>query len=143
MLHQHSNCTLFADDTEIHCSDGDIDKASNCVNEDLDNISSWLSSNQMVVHPGKSEVMKIGTQRSLKNSNDFNIFIHDHRLKEVTIKLYIYLGVYVDSTLAWKEHLLYMQKRTYPKIRVISRLSSFLTGSVLLKIYKKNDVTNL
>ena len=33
--------------------------------------------------------MKIGTQRSLKNSNDLYIFIHDHRLKEVTIKLYI------------------------------------------------------
>ena len=43
----------------------------------------------MVVHPGKSEVMKIGTQRSLKNSSDLNILIHDHRLKEVTIKLYI------------------------------------------------------
>ena len=116
---------MFADNTEIHNSDGDIDKASNCVNGDLDNISSWLLSNQMVVHPGKSEVMKIGTQRSLKNSNDLNIFIHNHRLKEVTS--YKYLGVYFDSTLAWKEHLSYMQKRTYPKIRVINRLSSFQT----------------
>lgn len=59
---ENSSCTLFAD----HYSDGDINKASNCINRDLDNISSWLSSNQMVVHPGKSEVMKIGTQRSLK-----------------------------------------------------------------------------
>ena len=50
---------------------------------------------QMVVHPGKSEVMKIGTQRCLKNPNDLNIFVHDHRLKEVTS--YKYLGVYVDS----------------------------------------------
>ena len=132
---KHSSCTLFADDTEIHYSDGDINKASNCINGDLDNIGSWLSSNQMVVHPGKSEVMKIGTQRSLKNSNDLNIFIQDHRLKEVTN--YKYLGVYVDSTLAWKEHLSYMQKRTYPKIRLINRLSSFLTRSVLLKIYKQ------
>ena len=132
---KHSSCTLFADDTEIHYSDGDINKASNYVNGDLDNISSWLSSNQMVVHAGKSEVMKIGTQRSLKNSNDLNIFIHDHRLKEVTN--YKYLGVYVDSTLAWKEHLSYMRKRTYPKIRVINRLSSFLARSVLLKIYKQ------
>ena len=89
----------------------------------------------MVVHPGKSEVMKIGTQRSLKNSNDLNIFIHDHRLKEVTN--YKYLGVYVDSTLAWKEHLSYRRKRMYPKIRVINRLSSFLASSVLLKIYKQ------
>ena len=132
---KHSSCTLFADDTEIHYSNGDINKASNYVNGDLDNISSWLSSNQMVVHPGKSEVMKIGTQRSLKNSNDLNIFIHDHRLKEATN--YKYLGVYVDSTLAWKEHLSYMRKRTYPKIRVINRLSSFLARSVLLKIYKQ------
>ena len=59
---KHSSCTLFADDSEIQYSDGDINKASNCVNGDLDNISSWLSSNEMVVHPGKSEVMKIGTQ---------------------------------------------------------------------------------
>ena len=132
---KHSSCTLFADDTEIHYSDGDINKASNCVNRDLDNISSWLSSNQMVVHPGKSEVMKIGTQRSLKNCNDLNIFIHDHRLKEVTS--YKYLGVYVDSTLAWKEHLSYIQKRMYPKIRVLNKLSCFLTRSVLLKIYKQ------
>ena len=73
---ENSSCTLFAD----HYSDGDINKASNCINRDLDNISSWLSSNQMVVHPGKSEVMKIGSQRSLKSSNDLNIFIHDHRL---------------------------------------------------------------
>ena len=64
---KHSSCALFADDTEIHYSDGDINKGSNCVNEDLDNISSWFSSNQMVVHPGKSKVMKTGTQRSFKN----------------------------------------------------------------------------
>ena len=40
-------------DTEIHYSDGDINKASNCINRDPDNITSWLSSNQMVAHPGK------------------------------------------------------------------------------------------
>ena len=78
----------------------------------MDNISSWLLINQMVVHPGKSEVMKIGTQRSLKNSNDLNIFIHNHHLKELTS--YKYSGVYVDSTLPWKEHLSYMQKGMYP-----------------------------
>ncbi|XP_068735265.1 adhesion G-protein coupled receptor D1-like [Montipora capricornis] len=43
------------------------------------------SSNQMVEHPGKSEVVKIGIQRSLKDSNELKIFIHDHRPKEITI----------------------------------------------------------
>ena len=90
----------------------------------------------MVVHPGKSEVVTIGTQGSLKNSNDLNIFTHDRRLKEVTN--YKYLGVYVDSTLTSKEHLSYMQQRTYAKIHLINRLFFFLlTTSVLLKIYKQ------
>ena len=132
---KHSSCTLFADDTKVHYSYGDISEASNCINGNLNNISSWLSSNQMVVHAGKSELIKAGTQRSLKNSNDLNIFIHYHRLKEVTT--YKYLGVHVDSTLTWKEHLSYIRKRTYPKIRLINRLSSFLTSSVLWKIYKQ------
>ena len=89
----------------------------------------------MVVHPGKSEVTTFGTQESVKSSNDLNIFTHDRRLKEVTN--YKYLGVYVDTTLTWKEHLSYMQQRTYPKIRFINRLSIFLTIRVLLKIYKQ------
>ena len=77
---KHSSCTLFADDTEIHYSAGDLNKASNCVNGDLDSI------NQMAVHPGKSEVMKIGTQRSLKNSNDLNIFtIVSRKLQAINI----------------------------------------------------------
>ena len=75
------------------------------------------------------------SKKKSKNSNDLNIFIHDHRRKKVTN--YKYLGVYVDSNLAWKEHLSYMQKRSYRKIRLINRLSSFLTRSVLLEIYKQ------
>ena len=81
--------------------------------------------------------MKIGNQRSVKNSNDLNIFIHDHRLKEVTN--YKYLGVYVDSTLAWKEHLSHMQKKNVSKNPSCKQTfyCSFLTRSVLLKIYKQ------
>ena len=60
----------------------------------------------MVVHSGKSEVMTIGTQGSLKNSNDLNIFTHDRRLKEVAN--YKYLGVYVDLT--WKASFIYATK---------------------------------
>ena len=89
---KQSSCTLFADNHEIHYIDGDINKVSNCINRDPDNISSWLSSSQMVVHPGKSEVIKIEAQRSLKPSNDLNIFTRDHRLQEVTN--YKYLGVF-------------------------------------------------
>ena len=116
---KHWSCTLFAEDNEIHYSDGDIDNASNCVNGDLDNISSWLLINQMVVHPGKSEVMKIGTQRSLKNSNDLKIFIHNQSIfhickKERTQKFMLSTGFLVSrlEVFCWR----FINKRCYQSL---------------------------
>jgi threonine dehydratase len=49
----------------------------------------------MVAHPGKSETMKIGTKHAIKKAGELDIYLKDHKLKEVTS--YKYLGVSVDS----------------------------------------------
>ena len=46
-----SNCTLYADDTELHASDCIAASAAASVNCDLVNIDKWLSSNHMVPNP--------------------------------------------------------------------------------------------
>ena len=58
---------------------------------------------------------------------------NDHKLKEVYFK---YLRVFVDSSLNWSPHIDYVCKRTYPKLRLLNRLSCFLCSDVLIKIYK-------
>ena len=85
----------------------------------------------MVTHP---ETMKFGTKFSIGKVGDLNVFLNDHRLKEVTS--YKYLGVYVDSLLNWSTHFEYLCKRIYPKLKLLNRLSGFLSPNVLLKIYK-------
>ena len=69
-----SNCTLYADDTELHTSDCTAASAAASVNCDQVNIDKWLSSNyHMVPNPDKSLVMKIGSIPALKSSEVIDV----------------------------------------------------------------------
>lgn len=81
---KYSNGMLFADDTEIHSSDSNIDHVAKNINSDLVPIEKWLLENGMVVHPGKSEVLKIGSRPALKNTTSVIINLHIMNLKRLT-----------------------------------------------------------
>lgn len=91
----------------------------------------------MVAHPGKSNVMLLGSRPALKAAIDTNIdiYLQGHRLNEVDS--YKYLGVYVDRNLSWDYHMKYICQRVYPKLRMLNRISSFLSQDILLLIYKQ------
>ena len=78
-----SNCTLYADDTELHASDCTAASAAASVNCDLVNIDKWLSSNHMVPNPDKSLVMKIGSIPALKSSEAIDVCLRNQRLKDI------------------------------------------------------------
>ena len=68
-----------------------------------------------------------------------DIYLQDQRLNEVDS--YKYLGVYVDRNLSWDYHMKYICQRVYPKLRMLNRISSFLSQDILLLIYKQNLLT--
>ena len=92
-------------------------------------VEKWLIENEMVAHPKKSEVMKIGSRPSLMDAGDVVVNLNSQILKEVTA--YKYLGVLMDTLLTWNEHLSYICKRVYPKLCLLNRTSSFLPRYVL------------
>ena len=47
-----------------------------------------------------------------------------------------YLGVVVNESLSWNNHVSYIASRVYPKLKLLNRISSFLSPAILLKIYK-------
>ena len=47
-----------------------------------------------------------------------------------------YLGIVVDESLSWNNHVSYIASRVYPKLKLLNRISSFLSPAILLKIYK-------
>ena len=73
------------------------------------------------------------TQNVLKTTRDINIFYGNSILKQQ--KHFKYLGVVVDESSSWNNHMCYVASRVYPKLKLLNRISSFLSRAILLKIF--------
>ena len=82
--------------------------------------------------------MIIASHKELKTNRDINIFYGDSILKQQRHLKYI--GVVVDESLLWNNHVSYVASRVYPKLKLLSRTSSFLSPEILLKIYKSTNL---
>ena len=129
-----STLSLYADDTEIHSSSKNIDSAVDNVNKDLQSVRQWFCKNGLICNVKKSEAMIIASHKALKTNRDINIFYGDSILKQQTH--FKYLGVVVGESLSWNNHMSYIASRVYPKLKLLNRISSFLSPAILLKIYK-------
>lgn len=131
---EHSSCTHFVYDTEIYSVDKDVAPAAVCINQDLAHIDMWFKVNEMVAHPGNSNVMLLGSLPALEAAIDTNIdiYLQDQRLNEESSCKY--LGVY--GKLSWDCHMKYICQGVYPKLRVLNRIPSFFISSLPL-IYKQ------
>ena len=130
-----STVSLYADDTEMHSSSKDIDLAENNVNEDLKSVRHWFRRNGLICNTKKIRklwLLVIASQNALKTTRDINIFYGDSVLKQQ--KHFKYLGVVVDESLSWNNHVSYVASRVYPKLKLLNRISSFLSPVILLKI---------
>ena len=82
--------------------------------------------------------MIIASHKALKTNRDVNIFYGDSILKQQ--RHFKYLGVVVDESLLWNNHVSYVASRVYPKLKLLGRISFFLSPEILLKIYKTTNL---
>ena len=71
----HSTSDLYADDTTIHFSSYSISDINIKLNEDMENVQGWCTSNDMVINTMKSQSMIMGSSRKIQYlESDLNIF---------------------------------------------------------------------
>ena len=123
---QCSTVSMHADDTNLCLKSKDISQLNRAINRDLEDLDSWLKGNKLSLNVVKTQSMLIATKprhQALKNAaGKLKLEILGSELDVVTKTRY--LGVQVDNSLDWKEH-----------IKVISFKVSRATG--FLK-YAKN-----
>ena len=131
-----STLSLYADDTAIHSSSKNVDLAVYIynINKDLQSVRHWFCRNGLICNTKKSEAMIIASHKALKTNRDINIFYGDSILKQQ--RHFKYLGDAVDESLSWNNHVSYIFSRVYPTLKLLNRISSFLSPAILLKIYK-------
>ena len=65
----HSRARMFADDTHMTYSSNNINDINLYFNEDLLNVSEWLSANRLTLNQTKTEFMLIGSRQRISTFN--------------------------------------------------------------------------
>ena len=112
----------------------DFDLAEhNYVNEDLRSVRHWFRRNGLICNTKKTETMVTASQNAPKSTRYINIFYGNSILQQQ--KHSKYLGVAVDESLSWNNHVSYVTSRAYLKLKLLKRISSFLSPAILVSIY--------
>ena len=98
---------MSADDTSLCLKSKDISQLNEAINVDLERLDSWLKGNKLSLNVAKTQSMLIATKpkhRTLNNAAEkLNLEIRGRELD--VVKKIKYLGVQVDNSLDWKEHI--------------------------------------
>ena len=95
-----STVRLFADDCLLYRNINTTHDAET-LQEDIDKLQTWEADWLMEFNPDKCEIIRITNRRKKKIVTNYSI--HEHQLNEV--KGAKYLGVTIDRTLSWNEHI--------------------------------------
>ena len=121
---------LFADDIYYEVeSPGNLEKK---VNKELKNLHLWLSVNRLALNIEKTNfVIFHPFNKPLK----YNVTIKIHK-KAITEKQSIkYLGILIDSTLSWKDHITNLSKKLSRSIGILYKLRPFVNLKIMKNVY--------
>ena len=99
---------MYADDTSISYSSKSVDEINSAINDDLSNLKLWLEGNKLSLNVTKTQAMLIGSRAKLQNISNSDVispkFVIDDEVVPM-INEAKYLGIQIDKTLGWKEHI--------------------------------------
>ena len=125
---------LFADDTVLFVHGKDLGNCVAKLQENLNKFENWCGDNALHVNASKTKVMVFGTSKRIKKLGKFRLYLEGVPLKQVSS--YKYLGVTLDSTLNYKQHLASVVRTVSHKLYILSRLRKYLSDRAALLVYK-------
>ena len=104
------------------------------VNKNLNNVSQWLVKNKLQHHSTKTKLMYVGSNHNLaKIDNEFPVMINDQLIPRVhSIPC---LGVKLDETLNWDEHIEMVCKKVGAGIGILKRIKPYVPANTFISIY--------
>ena len=133
---EKSTPCLYADDTQIFSSAKDCEELNAKLNHDLHNviISQWLVKNKLHHHSAKTKLTYVGSNHSLaKIDDEFPVMINDQpipRMHSISC-----LGVKLDETLNWEEHMDMVCKKVGTGVGILRRIKPYVPANIFISIY--------
>ena len=122
-----SEIILYADDTVIYYSSTDLFDLESKLNSDLATISNWFSSNLL------SNFVIFGNSRKLKLVNEVSLKVNSTAIDRSDS--FKYLGVVINQTMSWSEHIDTISTKINQRIGMIKRIRHLLPLHAKLTLY--------
>lgn len=123
---------MFADDTTLFFNCAEQSTSAVIINNELDKISCWFRNNRLTLNIKKTNFILFRTCSRQKLQN-MKITIDGIEIEEVTKTKF--LGVVIDQTLTWRDHITLIKQKLSKNIGILSRLRYNMPRSVLLSLY--------
>ena len=123
---------LFADDTHIYHESSSLKKLELDMNKELKKINTWLIVNRLSLNVKKTNFVVFHPfNKPIKKR--ITLKFHRKAIKEVQhIK---YLGVILDSTLSWKQHVIKISKSISKFCGILYKIRPFVNINILKMLY--------
>ena len=127
----YCKCIIYADDTTLYFSSDNPTLLKDTILDALSEASAWLRKNRLVVNTSKSNFITLGSPSRVDNLR-LSLQLSDEYLPvSNSSKL---LGVVIDSSLSFKDHVNSLLKKLAPKLGLLHRLSFTLPQNVLVSL---------
>ena len=125
---------MYADDTVIYCSSKSVQHIETVLTRELGLINNWLKNNSLFLNKTKTECVLFGSRQRISDVPTFTVSIDGFRIKHV--QRYTYLGVVLEQTLSWNEHMSHLISKAAKKVRVLGRITQNITTNTANTVYK-------
>ena len=124
---------LFADDTAIYIINSNLSSLNASLQKCLDAANLWMARNGLRLNENKTKCMLIHSSKA-KAESGLDIHIDDVTVEQVrSLK---YLGVVLNDTLTWSDHVDMVCGKVNRSLNLLRRLSWFLPRSLLFTFLK-------
>ena len=123
---------LFADDTNLFFCNHSISELEYIINQELVHLSTWFKSNKLSLNVNKTNYI-LFRNKGKRVKDKLNIVIDGININEVNNTKF--LGLYIDQSLTWTNHITHISSKISKNIGIIKRLSKIVPHHVLITLY--------
>ena len=107
---EHSETNLFADDTNLTCTDKMLHEAQQKINDDLAVLGEWVAANKLSANLIKTEYMILAKAPKLNKMNFSPLIkLNGKPIKRVSTS--DYLGLITDEKLSWQQYISSLKRK--------------------------------
>ena len=131
---------MYADDTALYFNIEDIPLQSReaDINNELKKVNTCLQLNKLSLNTDKSKFMLFHKKRT---PQEINNSINNSDIERVS--QFTFLGIVLDETLSWKNHIIMITNKLSRINGVLHRLEFIFPKNILLTIYKSLFVPHI